>query len=450
MLEKLRNMIKISTNQKNIVKISSGTLLGQGISIIVLPIITRIYGAEIIGLWALLLSITVIINSFSDLGLTNSIMSDDAENIEKNYQVITTVSAAISITTSAIVTLYYGFFAGAVEMNLIFFFLFMTIFVFTLQQIQLCYTWLNRNQNYNTLMKNPLINSGVYGALAIGLGWLGFKVYGYFIAYMAGQIVTLWNMRRYLPGAMFTLKLQDFKDVIKKNKRFVIYQIPTNVVGSIKSQLPTLLIKVFWGNEMIGYYSISIKMLQIPGALLAVAIGRVFFQITSAMKRDGQAIGQFVYRNVIRAMKMAIIPMALLMAFGDLAAKIFLGAEWAIAGYFVIILAVQYFFIFLMNTTGGLPITLDKQNYLMISRIAQAFAYTIGLAIGKLVFNNIYIALSLMAGLYIIVEMVYFCMLFKVMRISRKGYLKNVGYNISLMLGLSIVLRSVLLLPAFK
>ena len=66
--------LKLTNNKKSVAKISTGTIAGQIISVITLPIITRIYGAEILGLWALMNSITLIINSFSDLGLTNSLM----------------------------------------------------------------------------------------------------------------------------------------------------------------------------------------------------------------------------------------------------------------------------------------------------------------------------------------------------------------------------------------
>lgn len=441
MLNKLKNKILLSSNRKNIIKISSGTMLGQAISIITLPIITRIYGAEIIGLWALLNSIAIIINSFSDLGLTNSIMVEADDNVEKNYRVITTLSAIISIVTSAIITLFYVLFSDRLEMNSIFFFAFLMTIAFTLQQIQICYTWLNRNGNYNVLMKNPLINNGFYGVLAIILGFLGFKIYGYFIAHIIGQVVTLLHMKRNLPRAMFTFKLKDFKYVIKINKRFVVYQTPTNIIGKFKSQLPTLLIKIFWGTEMLGYYSITLRLLQIPSALLASAIGRVFFQATSAMKREGKAIGQFVYKNIDRTMKIAVIPITLLIAFGDVAAIIFLGKEWAIAGDFVRILALQYFFTFIMTSVKGLSITLDKQNYAMMSITAQLVICAVSMVIGKFVFDNIIIALLLMSGLNIIINIIYFCTLFKVMEIPWKKYVKNVALNVALILGLSSIFR---------
>lgn len=45
-------MLKLfkSKNLQNVMKISGGTILGQLISIVSLPIITRMYGAEVMGI----------------------------------------------------------------------------------------------------------------------------------------------------------------------------------------------------------------------------------------------------------------------------------------------------------------------------------------------------------------------------------------------------------------
>ena len=98
----------ISENIKNIGKISSGTLVGQVISIISIPIITRLYGAEIIGYWALFNSIAMVVNSFSDLGLTNAIMiKDSEEKSHQVYKVVTTVNLFISLIATIFISIIY-------------------------------------------------------------------------------------------------------------------------------------------------------------------------------------------------------------------------------------------------------------------------------------------------------------------------------------------------------
>lgn len=441
MLKKIQNIGKLSINKKNVAKISSGVLLSQVIAVITLPIITRIYGAEVIGIWTLLNAIAMLARSLSDLGLTNSIMIEDEENIVNTYKVITTVVAVISIISSVVITLFYTIFNRSIEINTLFLFTFIIFIIFTTQQIQVCYTWLNRKGEYNILMKNPIIQKGIFGITAIVLGLIGMKTYGYFVGHIAGQLATLVYMKGNLPKKMFTITLSDYQKTIFRHKRFVTYQMPTNVLSNFKNQVPVLLVQGLWGTEILGYYSVTVKLLQIPSTLLANAIGRVFFHITSAMKRDGKSIGQYVYRNLTIGMKIAIIPMIFLMAFGDVIAVVFLGSDWKIAGDFVRILTLQFFFMFLMNTVQGLSIILEKQNYAMFSCIFQIIGYILGALIGKYVFDNVYLGLLLMSAFFIVINIIYFTELFRVMGISRKKYISSVLLSVSSIIILSFLLR---------
>ncbi|WP_078429780.1 oligosaccharide flippase family protein [Alkalihalobacterium alkalinitrilicum] len=441
MLKKLKGKLAISSTRKNILKLSSGTGIGFIISLVTLPIITRIYGAEIIGIWALFTSMAIIINALSDLGLTNTIMVEDEDDVERNYKIITTISAISSIVISSLVTLFYFLYFNSIDMNIIFFYFTLVIIVFTTQQIQICYTWLNRKNNYNVLMKNPLINNSLNGLLSIVFGFFGFITYGYFIANMIGQVVTLIHMKRNLPRGMFSFNYKDFIEVINVNKKFVVYQTPTNILGTIKSQLPILLIQMFWGTQMVGYYSISIRLLQMPSSLLGSAIGRIFFQTTSSMKREDKPIGQYVYNNIRRIMNIAILPIAMLISLGDIIIIVFLGPEWEVAGNLVRILALYFFFGFIITSTRGLAITLDRQNYTMIFTLVQLFISAVSLSMGKFIFDNIYHSFVLMAILFILVTIIFFCTLFKVMKISWKKYVRNVLFNLILLLIIATILR---------
>jgi O-antigen/teichoic acid export membrane protein len=441
MFKRIICKVALSKNKKNIAKISSGTIAGQVISVVTLPIITRVYGAEIIGMWAFINSIAVFINSISDIGLTNSIMTESDDDVKKNYKVVSTLSIIFSILLSLIITLSYIFFFEHIIMNPSFFFFLLATISLLMLQTQICYTWLNRNGKYNLLMKNPMIHNLVSSILAIIFGLSGFITYGYFFALIIGQVVTLIYMKSGLPKGLFTFKLSDFRYVIKKNKRFVIYQTPTNIISGFQSQLPTILIKVFWGTDILGYYAITVKVLKIPSSLLAKAIGRVFFQVTSKMKIEGKAIGDYVLRNLMNSMKIAILPMVFLMAFGDIIVTFFLGNDWNIAGEFIRILALQYFFTFLMGTVQGLSMTLEKQHYAMITNVLQVIGYTLSAFLGYYIFQDIYTTLILMSIFFIIIQISYFSILFKVMDVSMKKYIVNTSISVGIILILSFLLR---------
>ena len=156
--------------------------MGQIISVISLPIFTRIYGASVIGDWALFNSVAIIINSFSDFGLTNAIMiEEDEKSARQIYKVVSTIVTVISIITGILSFIYYSFNDSDMNISALFIAVTISILVFTLQQTQICYTWLNRRKRYDVLMKNPLINNFVMAIFALILGFLGVKRYGYYI-----------------------------------------------------------------------------------------------------------------------------------------------------------------------------------------------------------------------------------------------------------------------------
>jgi len=439
----LLNFIKIrlSQNKINVAKISSGNLVGQVITIITLPFIARIYGAEIFGIWSLLLSIATFARSFNDLGLINSIMIEDEENVEVTYQVITTVVTFSSIVLSFLITNFLLSYIINVKFNKVILFLIIFLLLFTLKQLEVCHTWLNRKSEYSILMKNPIIQQSVYCIFAIILGLVGFKLYGYFIGQVIGRVAALIYMKNYVPKKMFTWKIIDYKNTISRHRRFLKYQMPSSMLFNFQNQIPIFLFQALWGTKILGYYSMTIKMLQAPISLIANSIGRVFFQITTAMKRDEQKIGEYVYRNLNRAMKILIIPMIFLIVFGDILTIIFFGIEWKMTGYFFQILAIKYFFVFLTQALRGLPITLDRQNYDMVSNIFQIIGCLLGALIGKYLFDNVYISLILMSIFFIIINIIYFAELFKVMKISSGKYISDVLLSISSIIIISFILR---------
>ena len=432
---------KISNGLKNIGKISSGTLLGQLIAIVSLPILTRLYGSEIIGYMTLFTSIATVINSFSDLGLTNAIMI--AKNEEKSYQIYKVVSSInffISIISFFIIPLIYS---GEKQYNPFFIGFMVSIIVLTQQQIQISYTWLNKNQKYNILMKNPVINQVSIFVIAVGLYFIGVNKYGYFIGTLVGQLLTLINMKRCLPKSKIVFNLSKYKNVINENKDFVFYQLPTTILTNVKNQLPTFLINNFFGTTILGYYSITQKILNIPINLLANAIGKVFFSNISKMVQNGEKIGEYVFQNLKRATYISIVPITLLISLSNIAIYIIMGYFNDVASQMLQASSIQAIFTFLMASLSGIYIVIKKQNYALKSVIAQMLGYIIGFGLGKFIFNDVVLALYITTIIYSIIQIVYFCFIFKAMNISPMRYLKNVILCLLLIITSSAILSLV-------
>lgn len=422
----LKKFLNLSVNMRNVMKIFSGTIAGQIINFITLPFFTRMFGAEGIGIWTLLEAKATIVNTFSDLGITNVIMLEKSENESLDiYRVVSTISVIISILTALLFFIYDSYIGEHDVFFSMILAIIMALTTFSMQQTQICYTWINKKSGYNILMKNPVIKNISVLIFALFFWLVDIGEYGYCLAMMFGQIVTIIHMKRYLPKKMFTINTKIIKEVVVRNIYFVKYQMPTNIVTQFKNQLPIILIEAFFGTTILGYYSVSVRLLSAPINLIGSALGRVFFQTVSDMRREGKDIGEFALRNMKKASHMASLIMILIISFGDIGICILFGKDYLMAGNILRIVVIQNFFTLLMGSTLGLPTVLGKQKYALISALFQIISQVISLSIGYYVFNNIYIALLIMSVIYIFIQLVYYCVLFEVMNIRFIRYLKQ-------------------------
>lgn len=443
--EKIQTLMK-SQMLRNVTKISSGTILGQAISIVTLPIFTRLYGATVIGYWTLFTSVAVIVNAFSDLGLSNAIMMDDeGEQSEKLFSVITTISFIISLIVGVGYFVIKSVTPDPSGLHPLFYSIVLFVLIFTQQQVNICYNWLNKKKQYNILMKNPIINNISVAVIAIPLGLMGFTKYGYYIGLVLGQVFTLFHMRRYLPRIFFDFEFRDHFDVIRSHLTYVKFQMPTYLVAQVKNQAPVFFIRSFFGVEILGYYSVCMRVLNIPVNLLASSIGKVYYQTAAEMKKKGQEVGDFTFRNMKRAMYVAIAPMVVIMSFGDIVCMLFLGNDYVITGNLSRIIVFMTFFQFLMMATQGITIVLEKQQYALISGIVQIIGYVVGLSIGKYVFSSLYIAIALMTVVFCVIQIIYFSKLFKIAGVSVALYLKHVLSTLGLIIVITAVIRITLI-----
>ena len=430
----------ISESLKNVTKISGGTAIGQVISIVTLPFITRIYGAEVIGIWTVVTSCSNIVTNICDLGLSNSLMICKDEKISKLYSIVTKLSFAISIICGAVICLYYIL----VNSNVTYAFtvgVFSALYAFLLRWVNISATILNRNKEYNILMFNSILRFSVVAIVSIVLGIAGFKSFGYYVANVLGQLITVWHMMRCLPKFVVHNRFEEYVKIIKQNVNFIRYQMPASITVTLRTDLPNLLISGLFGNEILGYFSISQKLLTIPTTFLGQSLGKVFYQKLAEMKRKGQDIGKFVEKNINRGMIIALIPMTLLAAFGDVAVVLYFGSEYVIGGVICRIIVYRSLFNFISSATQGLDIVLDKQQYVLYTCLSQTILAILSVLCGFYLFNDIYITSILLVITFIVVQIIYFYKMYNVMELNSLRYVRNALLIIIVMFLVSSILR---------
>lgn len=443
MKDKILQKLNLSAGTKNVAKIISGTMAGQLISFFTLPIMTRMYGAGIMGVWAVVSSFTYIIKAFSDLGLGNAIMVEDEEHTLDTYNVISTLSLFTSFLMGVFFYVYYVLFPNGDNIPAFTMASIIAVNAWLAKQVDTCYSWLNKEKNYKVLMRNPVINNVAIAVISILLGVLGYKKYGYYIGYMSGTLFTLLNMKKHLPLKIFTINVKRFVRTFKVHRNFIKYQMPANLFTQVKNALPSLLMKNIFGSWAIGYLSVSMRIVNTPINLLGTSVGRVFFSDVAGFKRKGQVekISDYVISSMKKSFRLAIIPFTFIFAFGDVIAVVFLGEKWYPAGQMLRVMSFMALFTLVMMSTQGLSIVLEKQKYNVYIAVFQIISGLFSfIVIGK-IFDSAILSLTLFAVFTVITQTIYFSFLYRAMGVSPKVYLKNAALDLVLMFVGTVILR---------
>jgi O-antigen/teichoic acid export membrane protein len=428
--------------KRNVLKISSGTLFGQMISMVALILISRIYGARIMGIWTSIMAISLVISSISDLGLSQAIMmAEDDGEVERLFAAVPVISLVISFLGSVPMFFYYHFIDQASASDALFWTGLLLAYSFTYRQVQTNYVWLNRKKDYNTLMLNPIVNNIAIAFTSILFGYLGFIQWGYYIGMVVGQIFTLLHMRKKIGKVKYTCKPSALIAMIRRYPQYVKFQMPALLMVQLRQQIPSILIGSLFGKTMLGYYSISYRLINFPVNMLGQALGTVFYQATSELIRSGKSIVDFVLRSIAKSIRIAIIPGILFFAYGDGLIVALFGTQYYIGGVISRIVVFQAFFMLIFLSIKGLSVVLNKQQYLLISCVIQTVLTIVSILIGYYVFNNIYISVVLYTFTFIIVQAAYLGALYKAMGCGRAQLLKPLLLCLLIVLLLGFLLR---------
>ena len=329
------NFLKSEFTQ-NILTMISGVFLGQVIIMLSTPIISRIFLPETIGEYDLIISSGAIIIVILGLGLMTAIMipkeDDESNAICYILKYSCMFIGLIIFVLLCLISPWFTLFSVKNGYILKLFFMFLYIFSYMLSQIY--YAAANRKGLYRALFLNSLTYSIFNVLFSCLLGFLGFGVYGYISGTILGNIARMIQIRFSVNPFAKKYDLNYMKEVFTKYRHFTKYQMPANLLNSITVQVPLQLIAFYFGGTALGHFSMANKIINLPNTFIATPVNRVYYQTATKMYNNNQDVGTFSFKMIQKNIQLAIIPVILLMLFGEELFSFFLGSNWHTAGIF--------------------------------------------------------------------------------------------------------------------
>ncbi|MBD2721792.1 lipopolysaccharide biosynthesis protein [Hymenobacter armeniacus] len=316
-------------------------------------------------------------------------------------------------------------------------------------------SWYTRTKEFRTRAGVDVVTTVVGRAFTIGCGLVthghpgglvvgdAFSKLTTFVALLRSGVHREWGeLRRTFSWARVRKAAHDFRE-------FPLYTLPGTYVNTLSAQLPIFFLTSGFGATVVGLYSFSVTLLEIPVGLTGSAIAPVFYQKASELfHTDLPRLRELTLNIYNKLLYVGIVPLGLITVFGDWMFKFAFGARWEMAGVFTGYLGYYYIFKLTSQATGNLYTVLGKQRYLLLTNLLLLVTRAAGLAVGVYL-HNVDLALLLfgvgsLACIFLIDMHILHLLGLPVVRIALRTILL-LGATLLLLKGLRIGIESVFL-----
>lgn len=346
---------KQSSFARDVLQLMSGTMVAQAIPILLTPLLSRCFSPADFGLYALFTSISSILVVIGTLRLEYAVMLPADEEGARKIVLTVAAFACLFCLLLFFILLAAGnrLTAASNLQSLESVLLLIPVYVFIVSLVNVFRFYRNRRRQFRCIRNVTIGESAVRGAsnVLIGFTWSfpAGLVVSQLIASFFSLVVLAGREWRTLMHQAKHLRGKDFLTIFKRYKRHLLFLMPGGILNLYSVQIPLYFIAYFYSADMVGQYSIGLRVVGLPMLFLSSAVVESFRQRAMDVYQQTGELRTFFVRYIKRMCLLSFLPFLLLFLGAPLLFRIYLGEEWLTAGVFVRILTVKYFFAFIFD-----------------------------------------------------------------------------------------------------
>jgi O-antigen/teichoic acid export membrane protein len=217
----------------------------------------------------------------------------------------------------------------------------------------------------------------------MGIGNLGAS--GLILGWFTGQLFTTglfgWQTWKEDHGLFSAVSIRAIKQQAVRHQDFPKFLVPSGLVESASGQFPSILLSSLFGATTLGFFSLAMRVINLPMSLISGSIRDVFWQSAS---RDFVRIGncRTVFIETFKKLVLlSIIPSIAIFFLSPILFVLIFGAKWRIAGEYAQIMAVMFLLRFISNPLSSMFYIAEKQKWDLVIQ-ASLFVVVVTCLIG--------------------------------------------------------------------
>jgi O-antigen/teichoic acid export membrane protein len=385
----------------DVLKMALAPTFTQVAGILVIPLITRLYSPETFGLVALFYSIAAPLEAFTTMGFCTSIMLPARDEEGATMFAVSIFSALFAgLLTTLVIMIGQTAIKYWLKIPELKPYLWLVPISVCLSGIYMSLRyWSMRNRRFDHVAVGQASRYLTDNGFVLSAGILGRPtVFSLILGGMVGGLANSFVLAQHIfrdQGRLFGRNCQWPAILlgIKRYWKFPAFNIWNDLISRFAGQIPIYLLSYYFSQSIVGFYSLGLRLLNMPLSLIGTSIGEVYFQRAVQNISDNTLVTKLFERLV----SFGILPFLLLAFVGEDLFIIALGTKWSEAGVYAQILSFCIFVRFITTPAGYLAIIYEKQEISFLVRVLETLISISSILMGGL-YGDAHISFFLLSG----------------------------------------------------
>lgn len=344
----------------------SGSILAQLVSILMQPLIRRLFSPSDFGVFTVYMSIVGICIIFSSLKYDDAIVLPRADKESINLLGLSlilnfSINIIIFITFICAGKRLIGFFNLPKDFPSVIF-LVIPFGVFLSSSYGALNSWLIRKQKYVAVSVNKLVRRSTEGASQVIIASFR-QSNGLIFSDIIGQaanVATASLQARRNKLNLNLLSWQKIRYVIKKYSEFPKYNLLPALMSTCSYLLPPIFINKYYSSESAGFFDLSKMVLSIPLAFIAASFSSVLLQKISEKFNNKESIVKDLKPVFYMVLVISSLEIFAITIWGESIFNIAFGTQWNYSGTISRILVWSFAVNFIISSFTSLFVAMRR------------------------------------------------------------------------------------------
>lgn len=317
--------------------LAGGTALAQGITVLALPFLTRLYTPEDFSVLAVYVALLTMVSVVACLRLEVAIPlpenDDDAINL-------LALALLLALLVAALIGLIVLLFSDRIlallrQPGLRPFLWLIPLGIWLAASYSALQYWATRKKRFKSIAQTRVLQAGTAVSTQLGLGWLGIAPFGLLLGHMflagMGSVGLGRTILRKEGAVLSKLQWSSMREMFWRYRRFPQYSTLEELANNAALQLPVVIIAAYALGGEAGFLFLAIRAFSIPLTLISASISNVYYSRAADEDRKGM-LSEFTLKVVSGMAKTGGGPLLLLGIVAPPLSALVFGEEWRRAG----------------------------------------------------------------------------------------------------------------------